>query len=523
MILEDRLLRDLVVKNRLELRDLFILETVEGTRLVALSTVKQMMMNNIVYNTLNDMKNATLNEGDICITLGYKKIGDGGGGIYKIVYEPTAVEDGGQWHYLATSDVLRARLISIGQGITLEQYGAVGDGSEDDYNAIMKAFESGATIKFVPGKTYKISKALVLKNNIVYDFNGCVLKPTNANAIGIAANNPEISTLKNATIKNVTIDMSSAQTYHAISIDKPSEDCEIKNVNIINALTTPVKILVPANNLDIGDMSIKCTGTPTAAGIELYNKTGASKTYQRIHIHDTEFYNCGKCVYLNCIKDTTKLAVDNCECKLANRSASNSTVVQINNSGIRSVTIESILSRNIDYGFINAGIHFVSIRDCLMEECKDLYYNSNTDLCIEACNNNINNNTGGSGVGTPPTGTVAGGGSGGGASSAHTTDYSNPHRVTALQTGASPASSYVEYTMAASGWNKSAKTFSFEGIYPHSTHNIELYVNQSCNDAQLSAWGSAQIISNANSNIVKAFGEVPTIDIPVILKLTRKS
>lgn len=40
--------------------------------------------------------------------------------------------------------------------------------------------------------------------------------------------------------------------------------------------------------------------------------------------------------------------------------------------------------------------------------------------------------------------------------------------------------------------------------------------------AQAEAFNGAQIVGSATSNVVKAYGIVPTVDIPVIVKAVRK-
>lgn len=77
--------------------------------------------------------------------------------------------------------------------------------------------------------------------------------------------------------------------------------------------------------------------------------------------------------------------------------------------------------------------------------------------------------------------------------------------------------------MSAANWNASAKTYSFESTYPAATHDLELELNGDvASEAQFEAFNAAMMVASANTNVVKAFGEIPTIDIPVILKVQVK-
>ena len=78
-------------------------------------------------------------------------------------------------------------------------------------------------------------------------------------------------------------------------------------------------------------------------------------------------------------------------------------------------------------------------------------------------------------------------------------------------------------TMLASSWNTSEKTYSFEADYPNATYNVEIEINgDSCTDEQLEAWSGAKIVGSFSSNVAKAKGEVPTVDIPIILTVVKK-
>ena len=76
-------------------------------------------------------------------------------------------------------------------------------------------------------------------------------------------------------------------------------------------------------------------------------------------------------------------------------------------------------------------------------------------------------------------------------------------------------------TMSASGW--SSGVYSFESTYPHAEYDIEIEINgDNCTSDQLKAWSGAQLVGSATSNSCKAMGDIPTIDIPIIIKVVVK-
>ena len=75
-------------------------------------------------------------------------------------------------------------------------------------------------------------------------------------------------------------------------------------------------------------------------------------------------------------------------------------------------------------------------------------------------------------------------------------------------------------TLLASGWNDGA--YSFETGYPSATYDIEIALDSTASSEQVEAFNGAQIVGSATSNIIKAYGNVPTVDIPIILKVIKK-
>ena len=189
--------RELPVKSSaLALTDLLVMEDNDGTKTVEVGQFRSLLQQSIYFNTVEDMKNATLHEGDVVQTLGFREINDGGGAIYKIVYAPTDLDDGMLIHYLHTSDTLRAHLVTSGY-LNVLQCGAHGDGISDDYSIINKAMQKGMPLYF-PKRTYKLSGPIEIKSDTVIDFNGATLRCDVSSCICLGLTEE----MNNITIKN---------------------------------------------------------------------------------------------------------------------------------------------------------------------------------------------------------------------------------------------------------------------------------------------------------------------------------
>ena len=81
---------------------------------------------------------------------------------------------------------------------------------------------------------------------------------------------------------------------------------------------------------------------------------------------------------------------------------------------------------------------------------------------------------------------------------------------------------YVSDTMSASKWDKSSKTYSFESSYPFASYDIEIQPSDTCTELQFEAWSKSRIVGSISKNIAKAIGDVPTVDIHIILKAVKK-
>ena len=119
------------------------------------------------FATVDDMKSATnLINGSYARTLGYTTINDGGGALYKIrTKDPLDVIDEGA--IVELSETLVATLV-YNETVTIETFGAIGDGTTDDINAfnncITYALANNVKIKLHPQVTATIQVV------VSYDF-----------------------------------------------------------------------------------------------------------------------------------------------------------------------------------------------------------------------------------------------------------------------------------------------------------------------------------------------------------------
>ena len=82
------------------------------------------------------------------------------------------------------------------------------------------------------------------------------------------------------------------------------------------------------------------------------------------------------------------------------------------------------------------------------------------------------------------------------------------------------SSNFSQKTIQASGW--SSGVYSFESAFPSATYDIEIELDSTATESQVEAWSSAKPTAVFGTNTMKALGDVPTVDIPVIVKAVVK-
>lgn len=70
--------------------------------------------------------------------------------------------------------------------------------------------------------------------------------------------------------------------------------------------------------------------------------------------------------------------------------------------------------------------------------------------------------------------------------------------------------------LRSSGWLNNV--YSFEAEYPVREYNIEISLDSTATLEQVEAFNKANIVGSATTNTIKAYGTVPNIDIPIIVK-----
>lgn len=120
------------------------------------------------FDTVADMQSATnLNNGSFAQTLGYYAKGDGGGATYKIRTKTGADTPNGR-DIISISDTIVAEIVFDNNTICVRQFGAKGNGTDDDTTAIQQsiayAMDNNLTDIYLHNGTYLITSPIMLYN-----------------------------------------------------------------------------------------------------------------------------------------------------------------------------------------------------------------------------------------------------------------------------------------------------------------------------------------------------------------------
>lgn len=393
MLMEDRLVRDLPEKSYVESDDRMMIEDVDGTKLARISLIRKAIMDKLLFNNIEEMKMSSIECDSFCITLGYREPGDGGGAIYKIVYEPTVVEDGANWIYLYTSDTNRAKFVSIDGTVTPEQFGAYGDGIKNDSQAINKCLESGYDTILNGRKTYLITSPLLIPDidNAYIDMNGCIIKTSNCNAFeaNISYKNGLYKTIN---IKNGTIDMKGSKDRVAIKIDRYAESLTMKDITVWGGSSGKDCVIGGPSRITIDNCNFTHVASDSGTSIEIScgNTESWIPEIQDVNICNTKFNRCsiGVKITNNLFdKDSNmNLNINNCSINVGRDFANGCYLVL--NKGINDLKNKRII--NINDAYVNGVASLIynersdtiNIKNAILKNSQHLFNCINNDANI---------------------------------------------------------------------------------------------------------------------------------------------
>ena len=234
----------------------------------------------LVFNTLNDLKESTnIENGSFAKTLGYYSINDGGGATYKITDTESLTE------YQEEAGDLYATLI-IKDSMTPEMFGAYGDNSHDDKNAIRNAILYSEKLEFQKNKTYLIGYDIV-----DYVINEVPTKRANyiiiTSPITINGNNASLKLINNP-----------CAIYNGILIEN-TNNVNINDLNIIGDRDTHTTTYL-VDNYE-GEWG-HCLKTTNSSNI-LFNNINATKAWgDGLSVG----YGSNNVIINNCISDNSR-------------------------------------------------------------------------------------------------------------------------------------------------------------------------------------------------------------------------
>ena len=152
------------------------------------------------FNTVADLKLATnLIDGSYVRTLGFHSIGDGGGSLYKINDDDTADEKS----VIACQNDLVATIVLDKNEVYPEKFGAYGDETHDDAEAIQYAIDNYNVIRFY-NKTYLISGIEISSNKTLIGEN-TTFKGTTTEVNGLQLYNNTNTRINYVDIENIKL------------------------------------------------------------------------------------------------------------------------------------------------------------------------------------------------------------------------------------------------------------------------------------------------------------------------------
>lgn len=299
----EKMIRELPPKSSVDLEnDWMIIEGKDGTKKMKCSDfIGSSLHNNLFFDNIGELVNAdSPTEGSVLCTKGYNNPDDGGGAQYNIIYAPAMIPNNYTTFSLIQRSVLRA-VLNVEGSVRPEQIGAIGDGVEDDSEAIKRLLELNYPIEFSSKKKYKITQSINIPDKLFIDFNNSSIL-LNSGYINIIGKS-------NITISNLKLDMSSGKGIY------------IKNSSNITFINCEITGISPTNyGIDIVDSSnISIMNTKfvnkdiTGRAINIHGEAQSdTPLISNISISECEFDHIKECIYMSGLAKMGYINISNC-------------------------------------------------------------------------------------------------------------------------------------------------------------------------------------------------------------------
>lgn len=190
--------------------------------------------------TLQAVLVANIPANTVCKVMGYYTPGDGGGGNYAYSSGSSATANGGTV-IAPNAGSGRWILQVIDNLVSVKQFGAYGDNSHDDTQAITNALGAGIPTVVAPGAvTYKITTPLSIPSNTT--FSGSPGFPATINQTGTSQNGIVIQSTTGSVVQGLDISVGNAA---GIYVDDSTGDCvqwNLRNIYVSSLGTSGVGI-----------------------------------------------------------------------------------------------------------------------------------------------------------------------------------------------------------------------------------------------------------------------------------------
>lgn len=364
-------MRNLKLSHTVKDEDYLTGETKTGTKLFPVKDFKNFIYSSQVYQTLDELKNAKVRDGDLCYTMGYRNSGDGGGGMYYIKYDPTAIEDKGLIHDINTDNTLRAVLINGDNFINVHHFGAYGDGIHDDTKFIQSALNTGMSINFSSDKIYKITSALrITHSNQIINVNHATIVPYNCYAFSITGTD-------GVYVQNITFNAMNIRCNNngdGIKISQYTKNIVFNQFNIMG-INSNSKGFVVESSENVAFNQGNIYGTEYNGDAFILKSSDSQNRNRRISLRNIQVFNCDNFTKINFIDETTSLIFENCSFINDDMNEDNLSTAFYIDSVCHHISISNFTSWNVDtFMYTSSGTTGdISIRQLYVYDNRNIY------------------------------------------------------------------------------------------------------------------------------------------------------